>query len=74
MPDAHTIGVMIDRIRALLTVIEEGSVNRAQLEAWVLNAPAEKPNRADNLQGMRSFLALTPEQLEQIVDYLETLQ
>ncbi|MEN9636274.1 MAG: hypothetical protein RL077_4678 [Verrucomicrobiota bacterium] len=29
MPDAHTLGVMIDRIRALLTVIEEGSVNRA---------------------------------------------
>ena len=29
MPDAHTLGVMIDRIRALLTVIDEGSVNRA---------------------------------------------
>jgi cytochrome c oxidase subunit 2 len=53
---------------------EDGNVNRAQLEAWVLNAPAEKPNRADNLQGMRAFLNLTPEQLGQIVDYLETLQ
>jgi molybdate transport repressor ModE-like protein len=29
MPDAHTLGGMIDRIRALLTVIDEGSVNRA---------------------------------------------
>ena len=29
MPDAHTLGVMMDRIRALLTVIDEGSVNRA---------------------------------------------
>ncbi len=53
---------------------EDGNVNRAQLEAWVLNAPAEKPNRPDNLQGMRAFLNLTPDQLEQIVDYLETLQ
>ncbi len=29
MPDGHSIRSMIDRIRALLTVIEEGSVNRA---------------------------------------------
>ena len=29
MPDEHILGVMIDRIRALLAVIEEGSVNRA---------------------------------------------
>lgn len=29
MPIAHNLPVMIDRIRALLTVIEEGSVNRA---------------------------------------------
>ncbi len=29
MPDTHTLGFMMDRIRALLTVIEEGSVNRA---------------------------------------------
>jgi cytochrome c oxidase subunit II len=53
---------------------EDGNVNRAQLEAWVLNAPSQKPNRPDNLQGMRAFLNLTPEQLGQIVDYLETLQ
>jgi len=29
MPIVHTLGGMMDRIRALLTVIEEGSVNRA---------------------------------------------
>ena len=29
MPEAHSLPAMIDRIRALLTVIEEGSVNRA---------------------------------------------
>lgn len=29
MPNAHSLSVMVDRIRALLTVIEEGSVNRA---------------------------------------------
>ncbi len=29
MPDGHSLVAMIDRIRALLTVIEEGSVNRA---------------------------------------------
>jgi DNA-binding transcriptional LysR family regulator len=31
MPDAHSLDAMIERIRALLTVIEEGSVNRAAL-------------------------------------------
>lgn len=29
MPNRHTLGTMIERIRALLTVIDEGSVNRA---------------------------------------------
>lgn len=29
MPDGHTLGGMIDRIRAFLAVVEEGSVNRA---------------------------------------------
>jgi hypothetical protein len=29
MPITHSLPAMIDRIRALLTVIEEGSVNRA---------------------------------------------
>ncbi|WP_395740132.1 LysR substrate-binding domain-containing protein [Prosthecobacter sp.] len=29
MPDLHILGAMMDRIKALLTVIEEGSVNRA---------------------------------------------
>ena len=29
MPDVHTLGTMMDRIKALLTVIDEGSVNRA---------------------------------------------
>ena len=53
---------------------ENGDVNRAQLEAWVLNAPEEKPNNADNLQGMRAFTNLTAEQLDAVVDYLETLQ
>lgn len=31
MPDMHTLRGMLDRIKALLTVIEEGSVNRAAL-------------------------------------------
>jgi len=31
MPDVHSLALMIDRIRALRTVIEEGSVNRAAL-------------------------------------------
>lgn len=53
---------------------DDGAVNRADLEAWVLNAPEEKPNRPDNLQGMRAFTSLSPDQLDAIVDYLETLQ
>lgn len=31
MPDSHILGFMIERIRALMIVIEEGSVNRAAL-------------------------------------------
>ncbi len=53
---------------------ESGEVNRDQLEAWVRNAPGEKPARNENLQGMPSFAGLSPEDLNAIVDYLETLQ
>jgi DNA-binding transcriptional LysR family regulator len=35
MPVVHTLGRMMDRIRALLTVIEEGSVNRAALRLHI---------------------------------------
>lgn len=35
MSDAHSLGLMIDRIRALLIVIEEGSVNRAAVRLHI---------------------------------------
>lgn len=54
--------------------LEDGSVNEADLVAWVHNAPDRKPLAAENQQGMISFAdQLNVEQVEDIVAYLETL-
>ncbi|MDH3755181.1 MAG: cytochrome c oxidase subunit II [Acidimicrobiia bacterium] len=54
---------------------DDGNVNRAELEEWVFNAPEQKPNNPENRQGMTSFVGvLTAEQLDDVVDYLETLE
>jgi len=60
------------------TIADAGTLNRADLEAWILNAPAEKPNAADLVEGSRrgmpSFTALTDQELDDLVDYLLTLK
>ena len=57
----------------------DGSFNRPKLEAWIRNAPHEKPmapegNRADNRpRGMVAFPGLSTEQVDDLVAYLMTL-
>jgi len=48
---------------------DDGSVNRGQLEAWIRNAPAEKPAYAQGQRGMPA-LGLTEAQIDDVVEYL----
>jgi len=52
---------------------EDGNFNRSGVEAWVRNAPAQKPNDWENQQGMTPFTGLSAEQVDDLVDYLSTL-
>lgn len=52
----------------------DGKVNVAELREWVRNAPAMKPARADNQQGMLDFSeVLTDDDLDNLLKYLQTL-
>ncbi|WP_428115780.1 cytochrome c oxidase subunit II [Candidatus Poriferisodalis sp.] len=56
------------------TYQSDGSLNVAELREWVRNAPAMKPARADNRQGMLDFSeVLTAEDLDNLLAYLTTL-
>lgn len=59
------------------TDLPESALNRAALEAWILNAPDEKANAADQegeARGMPSFAgALSGSDIDHLVDYLMTL-
>lgn len=46
MPEMHNLGIMIDRIRALLMVIEEGSVNRAALRLRITQPALSRQMKA----------------------------
>ena len=46
MPDVHSLLAMIDRIRALLTVIEEGSVNRAAVRLRITQPALSRQMKA----------------------------
>jgi len=46
MPKMHNLGSMIDRIRALLTVIEEGSVNRAAVRLRITQPALSRQMKA----------------------------
>ncbi len=50
----------------------DGSLNRTQLEAWLRNAPAEKPAYAEGRRGMPA-LGLSEGQIDDVVAYLQTL-
>ena len=50
----------------------DGSLNRTQLEAWLRNAPAEKPAYAEGRRGMPA-MGLSEGQIDDVVAYLKTL-
>jgi len=50
----------------------DGSLNRTQLEAWLRNAPAEKPAYAEGRRGMPA-MGLSEGQIDDVVAYLQTL-
>ncbi len=52
--------------------VDTDNVNRVQLEAWLRNAPKQKPMYAQGGRGMPN-LGLTETQIDQLVAFLETL-
>ena len=50
----------------------DGTLNRPQLEAWLRNAPAEKPAYAEGRRGMPA-MGLSEGQIDDVVAYLQTL-
>ena len=50
----------------------DGSLNRTQLEAWLRDAPAEKPAYAEGRRGMPA-MGLSESQIDDVVAYLQTL-
>ena len=50
----------------------DGSLDRTQLEAWLRNAPAEKPAYAEGRRGMPA-MGLSETEIDDVVAYLETL-
>ncbi len=50
-----------------------GILNRAELEAWIFNAPERKPADANDLRGMTPQTNLSPEDLDNVVAFLSTL-
>lgn len=55
-----------------LDIEGQGIVDRLQLDAWLENPAAEKPNAAGDMRGMPN-LALSPEQRDILIDYLLSL-
>jgi cytochrome c1 len=51
---------------------EDGSLNRAQLEAWLRNPPKEKAMAPDAERGMPN-LNLSEAQIDDLVEFLQTL-
>ena len=50
----------------------DGKLNRTQLEAWLRNAPAEKPAYAQGRRGMPN-MGLDESQIDDLIAYLENL-
>lgn len=50
-----------------------GTLNRGELEAWIFNAPERKPADADDLRGMPARTGLSPDDLDDVVAFLLTL-
>lgn len=52
---------------------EDGTVDRTALEAWIRNPQGVKPSAPDEGRGMPT-LPLSEDEIDQVVDYLTTLQ
>ncbi|WP_419849019.1 cytochrome c oxidase subunit II [Candidatus Poriferisocius sp.] len=56
-----------------LELAEKGTLNRGELEAWISNAPERKPADAADKRGMLAFPGLSPEDIDNVVAFLSTL-
>ena len=56
-----------------LNLAEAGTLNRGELEAWIFNAPERKPADADDLRGMPARTGLSPDDIDNVVAFLSTL-
>ena len=56
-----------------LDLADRGTLNRSDLEAWIYNAPERKPADADDLRGMPARTGLSPDDIDNVVAFLSTL-
>ena len=56
-----------------LELADRGTLNRGDFEAWIYNAPERKPADADDFRGMPSRTGLSPEDIDNVVAFLSTL-
>jgi len=56
-----------------LDLADRGTLNRGELEAWIFNAPERKPADADDLRGMPARTGLSPDDIDNVVAFLSTL-
>ncbi len=56
-----------------LDLPESGILNRGELEAWIYNAPERKPAAADELRGMPARTSLSPQDIDNVVAFMSTL-
>ena len=56
------------------SVSEVGQLNRGELGAWIRNAPERKAARPDEGLGMPAFPGLTDAEINDLIDYLATLE
>lgn len=56
-----------------LELADSGTLNRGELEAWIYNAPQRKPADADDLRGMPARTSLSPDDIDDVVAFLSTL-
>ncbi|MXZ84140.1 MAG: cytochrome c oxidase subunit II [Acidimicrobiia bacterium] len=56
-----------------LVLSDKGTLNRGELEAWIFNAPERKPADADDLRGMPARTGLSPDDIDNVVAFLSTL-
>lgn len=56
-----------------LDLPENGILNRVELEKWIHNAPERKPAAADELRGMPARSSLSPQDIDNLVAFMSTL-